>query len=161
MSMKSRHLRRLRGFTLMEILVAIAVIVVGLVGVVAVFPVALRDVQQNQDISISAEIVQSVKSALKAGFANAKYDSQTGNYIVTFVHPGRPGRTVGSPLSRTVGSPLSRTVGPPRSRTVRLPTEPRCAPAACPLLPQETLPNLLRWFPRHHVDAALLESASP
>jgi len=100
----NRDLRR--GFTLMEILVAIAVIVVGLVGVVAVFPVALRDVQQNQDISISAELVQSVKAALKAGFANAKFDDQTGNYIVTFVHPGRlpPSRSLSYPGSSPPGS---------------------------------------------------------
>jgi hypothetical protein len=91
----------------MEILISIAVIVIGLVGVVAVFPVALRDVQVSQDVSIAAQLAQSVKASLRAGFANAKYDPMQGTYTVILRHPGR------RPLDQPGASPPWGGTAPP------------------------------------------------
>lgn len=58
--------RRTRGFSLLEVVIALGVITVGIVGVLAVFPTALQTGHSAQDETRAAHIAQSVFGSLVA-----------------------------------------------------------------------------------------------
>jgi uncharacterized protein (TIGR02598 family) len=63
----SGHRARTRSFSLIEIVIALGVIAVGVVGVLAVFPTALQTGHSAQDETRAAQIAQSVFGSLVAG----------------------------------------------------------------------------------------------
>jgi hypothetical protein len=58
---------RTRSFSLLEVVIALGVITVGIVGILAVFPTALQTGHSAQDETRSAHIAQSVFGSLVAG----------------------------------------------------------------------------------------------
>ena len=58
------------GFSLMEILIALAVLMLGLLGVLALFPVAIDASGQAAEATQCALLARSVKNALKLGMMN-------------------------------------------------------------------------------------------
>jgi len=63
----SRRKARTHSFSLLEVVIALGVIAVGIVGVLAVFPTALQTGHSAQDETRSAHIAQSVFGSLVAG----------------------------------------------------------------------------------------------
>jgi Tfp pilus assembly protein PilV len=59
--------RRRKAFSLLEVVIALGVIAVGIVGVLAVFPTALQTGHSAQDETRAAHIAQSVFGSLVAG----------------------------------------------------------------------------------------------
>jgi Tfp pilus assembly protein PilV len=72
----SGQLGRRRGFSLAEVVIALGIVTVGIVGVLAVFPTALQTGHSAQDETRAAHIAQSVFGSLVAGapsrFANVQ-----------------------------------------------------------------------------------------
>jgi prepilin-type N-terminal cleavage/methylation domain-containing protein len=72
----SQRRTRTRGFSLLEVVIALGVITVGIVGVLAVFPTALQTGHSAQDETRAAHIAQSVFGSVVAGasshFSNAQ-----------------------------------------------------------------------------------------
>jgi len=63
----SRRRARTSSFSLLEVVIALGVIAVGIVGVLAVFPTALQTGHSAQDETRAAHIAQSVFGSLVAG----------------------------------------------------------------------------------------------
>jgi len=63
----SRRKARTHSFSLLEVVIALGVIAVGIVGVLAVFPTALQTGRSAQDETRAAHIAQSVFGSLVAG----------------------------------------------------------------------------------------------
>jgi len=63
----SRRRARTHSFSLLEVVIALGVIAVGIVGVLAVFPTALQTGHSSQDETRAAHIAQSVFGSLVAG----------------------------------------------------------------------------------------------
>jgi uncharacterized protein (TIGR02598 family) len=59
--------RRRKAFSLLEVVIALGVIAVGIVGILAVFPTALQTGHSAQDETRAAHIAQSVFGSLVAG----------------------------------------------------------------------------------------------
>lgn len=65
--------RRRRGFTLMEILIAIVVLVLGITGIVALFPTAIDSGNQTVEDTYASEITLSVVDAVTVGIRESRY----------------------------------------------------------------------------------------
>src|SRR5438128_7171489 len=63
----SRRRARTHSFSLLEVVIALGVIAVGIVGVLAVFPTALQTGHSAQDETRAAHVAQSVFGSLVAG----------------------------------------------------------------------------------------------
>jgi hypothetical protein len=66
------------AFTLMEILIAIVVLVVGITGIVALFPTAIKTGNQTVVDSYSSIITQSVVDAITVGMRETRYRLESG-----------------------------------------------------------------------------------
>jgi len=66
----ARH--RGEGFTLIEILIATSILTLGLVGILALFPVAMKAGRDVVEDSNSVVIAQSVVNAIRSGIRNSK-----------------------------------------------------------------------------------------
>ncbi len=75
-----------RGVTLIEILLAIIVMVLGLVGILALFPGALQQAAESMEDTQSAILGESVAHALVSAMRNAEFDKATLTYRATLVH---------------------------------------------------------------------------
>ena len=71
MSRRLIHARR-KGFTIIEILIAIVVLVLGITGIVALFPTAIESGNQTVEDTYSATITQSVKGTKNQNTKNKK-----------------------------------------------------------------------------------------
>ena len=60
------------GFTLIEILIATSILTLGLVGILALFPVAIEEGRKVAEASNSVVIAQSVVNAIRSGLRNSK-----------------------------------------------------------------------------------------
>jgi prepilin-type N-terminal cleavage/methylation domain-containing protein len=81
-------LQRRSGFTLLEILISTAILTIGLVSIVALFPVAINVGRQVIESSNSVVIGQSVAEAIRDSIRNRKRFSNTGNAYFVFQHDG-------------------------------------------------------------------------
>ncbi len=77
-----------RGFTLLEILIAMAVFVVGVISIMAVFPVGIKSSTQSTDHSVAAALAESLDDALT--LALRQYSGVAGTDAVDFFHDGLP-----------------------------------------------------------------------
>ncbi len=85
-----KRLRRTRGgFTLVEILMALLVLTVGIVGLVALFPAAIGATRESIEDTTAAIVAQSVHNALVTAFRSAAAET-TNASPVTFYHDGLP-----------------------------------------------------------------------
>src|SRR5437899_3395064 len=91
-----------RGFTLIEILIAMVVLMVGLLGILAVFPTAMRSATRAVEDTYCAAISQSVVDAIHMGLRSMHGRFDDGNAYFIFDHDGvvqlEPDRT-GSALT--------------------------------------------------------------
>jgi prepilin-type N-terminal cleavage/methylation domain-containing protein len=75
------------GFTLIEILIAMAVLMIGLVGIMAVFPHAMRSATSTVETSYAAAISQSVVDAIRLGLKQLRVETDDAQGFL-FVHDG-------------------------------------------------------------------------
>jgi hypothetical protein len=77
-----------QGFTLIEILIAMVVLMVGLLGILAVFPTAMRSAARAVEDTYCAAISQSVVDAIHMGLRSmhARFDDGTAYFV--FDHDG-------------------------------------------------------------------------
>ncbi len=61
-----------KGFTIMEILIAISILLVGIVGVISLFPVAIKVGGEAITDSLAANLARSVEESLRAAIKNRK-----------------------------------------------------------------------------------------
>ena len=86
------------GFTILEILIATVILVIGLLGLLALFPVALKLGTITIENTNAALIARSVEQAIREGVQNRKgQDPQTLNTFFLFQHDG-----VKDPLPRRI-----------------------------------------------------------
>ena len=74
-----RRRRQGTGFTIMEILIAIVVLVLGITGIVALFPTAIESGNQTVEDTYSSTICQSVVDAIAVGLRESRYSYATPN----------------------------------------------------------------------------------
>lgn len=65
--------RRRRAFTIIEILIAIVVLVLGITGIVALFPTAIESGNQTVEDTYAATITQSVVDSISVGIRESRY----------------------------------------------------------------------------------------
>ncbi len=82
-----RSLRR-RGFTLIEILVATMILTLGLVGILALFPVAIQAGRRVIEDSNAAVIAQSVAESVRSGIRTRKGFARKGSIYFVLNHDG-------------------------------------------------------------------------
>lgn len=73
----SRRQSRRRGFTLIEILIAIVVLVLGITGIVALFPTAIESGNQTVEDTYAATITQSVVDSISVGIRESRYSHRS------------------------------------------------------------------------------------
>lgn len=85
-----KNSRAKSGLTLIEILIALLVMIIGLVGVLAVFPVAIQSTNESVEERMAAAVAESVAHALTVAMRSATpEDSATATQaIVTLHHDG-------------------------------------------------------------------------
>ncbi len=94
MHLKATQRRRRRdgGFTIMEILIAIVILVIGITGIVALFPTAIESGNKTVEDTIAASTTQSVMDAIAVGIRESRFTvSGTNNRIwsyFVFQHDG-------------------------------------------------------------------------
>jgi type II secretory pathway pseudopilin PulG len=108
---QSRGGREESGFSLLEMILATAVLLMGLVGVAQLVPASLLLNQQNRSNSSSLVIAQQemdqiVNQPLTIGGANNPGFTDTGGNFVDLGDSTQPGQVVGSPLVLANNSPL-------------------------------------------------------
>lgn len=69
-----------QGFTLLEIMMAVGVLVIGILGVLALFPVALRSGKLSIETTNAAIIAQSVEQAIRDGIQTRRYQTEDGKF---------------------------------------------------------------------------------
>lgn len=67
-----------RGFTILEILIAIVVLVLGITGILALFPTAIDSGNKTVEDTYSAAITQSVVDAIAVGLRESRYQWDAG-----------------------------------------------------------------------------------
>lgn len=83
-----RHLQE-KGFTILEILLAVVILTVGLLGLLAVFPVAMRSGKIAVETTNAVIIAQSVEQAIREGLSEHKAQSPDGRWTYfIFNHDG-------------------------------------------------------------------------
>lgn len=76
------------GFTLMEILIAMAVLMVGLIPMLAVFRTALFNLNRSIEDTYASAIAQSVFDAIRVGMKDMKYELADGTKFFILDHDG-------------------------------------------------------------------------
>ena len=83
-----RHLQE-KGFTILEILLAVVILTVGLLGLLAVFPVAMKSGKKAVETTNAVIIAQSVEQAIREGLSDHKAQSPDGRWTYfLFNHDG-------------------------------------------------------------------------
>lgn len=91
------------GFTLLEILISLSVLVIGLVGILALFPVGFHSSKQSVQDSTTTMLAQSIQASLIASLDRTKpgqpveYHHDGVPTGVTFLLPAAPGLAVEVP----------------------------------------------------------------
>lgn len=90
--MRAMRRRNNKGFTLLEIVFALAILTIGIVGVLAVFPVGLRASKRSGDFTMAAILAQRQMATIrKAGQAVYNpYDGNWPSYEEPFNDPHHP-----------------------------------------------------------------------
>ncbi|MCI0652002.1 MAG: prepilin-type N-terminal cleavage/methylation domain-containing protein [Planctomycetes bacterium] len=84
-----RHSGARAGFTILEILIAVAILVIGLLGILALFPVAIYSGNRSVADTCAVIITESVEQAIREGLQHRKGQSQNGDWTYfLFQHDG-------------------------------------------------------------------------
>lgn len=81
--MMLRSARR-AAFTILEILIAIVVLVLGITGIIALFPTAIESGNKTVEDSYAAAITQSVVDALSVGVRESRYNTTQNSRVYTY-----------------------------------------------------------------------------
>ncbi len=81
-----RMQRRDRGLTLIEILLALIIMVLGIVGILALFPPALQSGKEATETTQAGITGDSVANALTTAVRFAQYNAGTGDWTCTLTH---------------------------------------------------------------------------
>jgi type II secretory pathway pseudopilin PulG len=73
----SKHIRRESGFTIVEILIGLVVLSIGLLGILAVFPAAIKKTSEVVQQTTAAMIAESVRSSVELGLHKARVTDGT------------------------------------------------------------------------------------
>jgi prepilin-type N-terminal cleavage/methylation domain-containing protein len=95
--------RRNSGFTLIEILIALVILMVGICGVLSLFPVAIKNVSDSVEDSTASNLAQSLYSSMTEAMRRPVAG------VVTVTHDGLPAGRLSFPLPV---SPMVPTVYP-------------------------------------------------
>ena len=80
---------RAEGFTILEIMIATAILTLGLVGILALFPVAIHSGKQVVEKSTAVVVAESVAEAIREGIRNnMRYNVSTEDMYFVFKHDG-------------------------------------------------------------------------
>jgi len=86
MNDKRNNRRQQHGFTLVEVLIALAILGIGIVGVTLLFPAALHDIQRASSATVSAFYADSVIDDLRArGYRGLMAMSPPGQNVVDII----------------------------------------------------------------------------
>lgn len=78
--------RKFKGVTLIEVIIAIIVMSLGLLGLLALLPVAIQYIWESSEETQAAIIADSVKHALTEAVKIAQWDATQQNWKVTLTH---------------------------------------------------------------------------
>jgi type II secretory pathway pseudopilin PulG len=76
--------RRRQGFTILEILIAIVVLVLGIMGIIALFPTAIESGNKTVEDSYAAAITQSVVDSITVGLRESRYQTSSSTHTPGF-----------------------------------------------------------------------------
>ncbi|MAJ27824.1 hypothetical protein CBD41_00295 [bacterium TMED181] len=79
-------LKGISGFTILEILLAVVILTVGLLGLLAVFPVAMDSGRKAVEATNAVIITQSVEQAIRDGLKEHKAQSRDGRWTYFIFH---------------------------------------------------------------------------
>ena len=65
-----------KGFTLLEVLIALAIVVVGIIAAMQLFPVSLRQARMSAERTVTAETASSVFGEIRASGAEALFEQR-------------------------------------------------------------------------------------
>lgn len=82
--MNGRGLRRGGGFTLIEVIVALAILLIGIIGVMQVFPVSLINSRRASERTITSQTAHSVLGQIRASSAEALFRGQIPLDLIQF-----------------------------------------------------------------------------
>jgi type II secretory pathway pseudopilin PulG len=74
------------GVTLVEILLAIIIMAIGLVGILALFPPAIQSSKVSMEEAHAALVAESIKHAVTAAFKNSTWDATNQVYRISLTH---------------------------------------------------------------------------
>jgi len=84
--MNGKSPRQDRGLTLIEILLALIVMVLGIVGILALFPPALESAKESMENTQAAITGESIANALSVAVRFATYEPATNTWTATLTH---------------------------------------------------------------------------
>ncbi len=94
-----------RGFTLIEILIAMAVFLIGVVAIIGVFPEGIRTTSKSVDDAVAGYLAQSVRDAIVDAIRHNVKDEENDNpndgYFIRWFHDGLPATGATFRLART------------------------------------------------------------
>lgn len=100
-----RRTDRIAGFTLVEILIAMAVFLIGVVAIIGVFPEGLKTTSKSVDDTVAGYVVQSIRDALvdsiRRNVKDVENDNADDGYWVRWFHDGLPATGATYRLPRT------------------------------------------------------------
>jgi type II secretory pathway pseudopilin PulG len=82
-----------RGLTLIEILIAIIIMTLGVLGILSLFPPALQSATESVEETNAAILGESVAHALTAGFRTAIWNMATSKWEVSLTHDLQVGKS--------------------------------------------------------------------
>lgn len=78
-------MKKLKGFTLLEVVIALTIFAIGLVGLLSLFPVAFHSSKRASDLTEATIYAQKKMEELKRdGYDNLPADGTTGNFDSRF-----------------------------------------------------------------------------
>lgn len=112
-----RRTDRIAGFTLVEILIAMAVFLIGVVAIIGVFPEGLKTTSKSVDDTVAGYVVQSIRDALvdsiRRNVKDVENDNADDGYWVRWFHDGLPATGATYRLPRTFSIDAFDQSGPP------------------------------------------------
>lgn len=85
-----RSIATTRGFSLVEILIAITILMIGLCGIFAVFPAATQALSEVERDTYAPIIAESVKASIEVGMESLKGIDEGGNEFFCYMGEGVP-----------------------------------------------------------------------
>ena len=73
-----RKLNGATGFTLLEIMISVVILVIGLLGILALFPVAIHSGEVTIDQTTASLVAQSVEQAIREGMHHRRAQTKDG-----------------------------------------------------------------------------------